>query len=114
MKKPIKKILRRIARLLLQDKNYYVFCTKCGLYEIDKTHCIQTLLKKNQIFIDVGAHYGYFSKLASEIVGKQGQVYSFEPCEQNLIELKKNMTNSNYIIYQYAASNADSYRTKKI
>jgi FkbM family methyltransferase len=29
--------------------------------------------------LDVGAHYGYFSLLASELVGPSGQVHSFEP-----------------------------------
>jgi len=35
-------------------------------------------LKKRATFIDVGAHYGYFSLLAAQIVGKQGKVGAFE------------------------------------
>jgi FkbM family methyltransferase len=34
-------------------------------------------------FWDVGAHCGFFSSLASRLVGPEGQVVSFEPCDEN-------------------------------
>ncbi len=37
------------------------------------------MLKRGQTFIDVGAHFGYESLLASRLVGNEGSVISFEP-----------------------------------
>ena len=47
-------------------------------------------LKKGESFIDVGAHFGFFSLLASELVGKKGLVISFEPAFRNFRLLEKN------------------------
>ncbi len=35
-------------------------------------------LKKDQVFIDLGANDGYFSVPASKIVGKKGQIYAID------------------------------------
>jgi FkbM family methyltransferase len=35
-------------------------------------------LQSNDSFVDVGAHYGYFTLLGSKLVGSNGKVYSFE------------------------------------
>lgn len=34
-------------------------------------------------FLDIGAHYGYFSLLAAQLVGTEGRVYSFEASRKN-------------------------------
>lgn len=47
-------------------------------------------LNENDIFFDLGANYGYYSLLASKLVGPQGKVFSFEPDPENFIFLKKN------------------------
>lgn len=43
------------------------------------------------VFIDVGAHFGYFTMLASTIVGGQGQVFAFEASPRNFAVLRKNV-----------------------
>ena len=68
-----------------------------GYFEADLTGIIINLLEENQTFIDVGAHIGYFSKLASHIVGKNGKVYSFEPTPSTYSLLNKNVRTSNNI-----------------
>ncbi len=40
---------------------------------------IRRLLSQGHAFIDVGAHSGYFSIIASDIVGKTGEIHAFEP-----------------------------------
>jgi len=50
-----------------------------GLYEIATVECIKKILKKGDVFIDVGAHIGYLTAVGASLVGKEGQVYSFEP-----------------------------------
>lgn len=47
-------------------------------------------LKEGDHFLDVGAHYGYFTLIASELVGGKGLVYSFEPSIKNFDILSKN------------------------
>jgi len=47
-------------------------------------------LKPGDIFIDVGAHYGYFSLLASQLVGTTGKVFAFEAAPETYKCLQKN------------------------
>ncbi len=48
-------------------------------------------IKEGDIVADVGAHVGYFSIIASRLVGKSGKVYAFEPDLDNIKYLKKNL-----------------------
>ncbi len=43
------------------------------------SHLLYTMLKPGDMFVDVGAGYGYQSLYASRIVGVNGKVYSIEP-----------------------------------
>jgi len=52
---------------------------KSGYYEPDWVAVIQRLLEPGMVFFDVGAHIGQYTLLASEAVGSEGQVHSFEP-----------------------------------
>ena len=47
-------------------------------YEPDVRKCVVALLRPGDTFVDVGAHIGFFSLLASSLVGSQGKVYAFE------------------------------------
>lgn len=74
--------------------------------EIRLAKFLLTNLEHGDVFIDVGAHYGYFSQLAATLVGPQGQVYSFEasPSSFNiLVENKKQFQNIQF--YNRAVSN---------
>lgn len=48
-------------------------------------------LRRNDIFIDVGAHIGYHSKLAYSQVGRNGLVLCIEPDPHNIPILKRNV-----------------------
>jgi FkbM family methyltransferase len=48
-------------------------------YEPEVLHCIKLILKRGDIFVDVGANIGYFTAWGAALVGKEGQVHSFEP-----------------------------------
>ena len=48
-------------------------------YEKAVTDAMLTALKPGDVFIDVGAHLGYFSTLAARVVGPSGRVIAFEP-----------------------------------
>jgi FkbM family methyltransferase len=48
-------------------------------YEPGVTDAVVTALKPGDVFIDVGAHFGYFAVLAAAVVGPRGRVIAFEP-----------------------------------
>jgi len=58
-------------------------------YEPEVVRVIKRYLKKGAVFIDGGAHIGYFSITAANIVGKEGKVFSFEPFIESYLILKK-------------------------
>lgn len=50
-----------------------------GYYEPQETALVRHLLREGMTFVDVGANWGYFTLLASCLVGPPGRVVSFEP-----------------------------------
>lgn len=63
-------------------------------------------LNKGDIFLDVGANIGFFTLMASNLVGSSGVVYAFEPIPSTYEYLKTNVSNkSNVNIYQIGIHN---------
>ena len=60
-------------------------------------------LAKGDCFVDVGTHYGYFSLLASKLVGNMGQVHSFEAASTTFAMLKKNSRSKDNMQYYHKA-----------
>jgi len=74
--------------------------------EIRLAKLILNTLKHGDTFLDVGAHYGYFSLLASNIVGAQGNVYSIEASKSTFGVLSQNLEDhSNITPFNIAISN---------
>lgn len=73
------------------DKHLNLFFASRIDYEPCVTRCVKQLLHKGDVAIDIGANIGYFTLLFSEIVGKDGRVYAFEPDPQNIPWLKRNV-----------------------
>lgn len=61
-----------------------------GCFEADDTKALIEVLEEGDSFIDIGAHIGYYSVLASNLVGNAGRVISFEPTPSTYSLLKKN------------------------
>jgi len=81
---------------LLNDEPYLsVSCRYNHVWEPLTTDFIKKNLKEGQTFIDVGANVGYYTILASKIVGDTGHVYTFEPCEKAIGILKANIALNN-------------------
>lgn len=49
-------------------------------------------MQPGQNYLDIGAHYGYFSLLAAHLVGSEGQVKAFEPSTTTYKILQQNVT----------------------
>jgi FkbM family methyltransferase len=47
-------------------------------YEPPVRKCLVALLRPGDTFVDIGAHIGFFSTIASSLVGPRGKVYAFE------------------------------------
>jgi FkbM family methyltransferase len=62
-----------------------------GKYEIGTTRAIGRLLKPGMVFLDVGAHIGWYTLHAARTVGTTGRVYSFEPYPPNAEVLERNV-----------------------
>ncbi len=50
---------------------------------------MRNLVKKNDIVFDIGAHFGFYTLLLSQLVGKNGKVFAFEPNSELLPSLRK-------------------------
>ncbi len=61
------------------------------LYEPDLSYFLMKTLGKDDAFLDVGTHVGFFSVIAAKLVGPEGCVAAFEPEEENLQSLKKHV-----------------------
>ena len=61
-----------------------------GLYEYEKQQRVSREVRPNTVFYDVGAHVGFYSLLASALVGS-GKVFAFEPVPRNLVYLREHL-----------------------
>jgi FkbM family methyltransferase len=72
-----------------------------GCFARNMTKWARTLLSSGGSFLDVGAHAGYFSLLASHRVGPTGRVFAVEPNPRTFAALQHHLT-------QNAASNVQA------
>jgi len=72
------------------DRNIKQMYFEC--YQLDVVEIMKKILKPGDVFIDVGANIGYLTAIGANLVGKNGQVHSFEPapfCFQKLKQLSE-------------------------
>jgi hypothetical protein len=62
-----------------------------GSYEADKQPRFASVIRPGDIVFDIGAHVGFYSLLASKMVGPQGRVFAFEPVQRNLYYLHRHL-----------------------
>lgn len=113
-------ILNKLARktIIIVNDTRYVLPDYHSLhiinphYENSVKALIKRKLKKGMVFIDLGAHIGLYTLLASKLVGSNGLVVALEPHPENfaflLINLKLNHC-YNVIALNYAAYNDDKF-----
>ncbi len=77
---PIRKGPLKGLRWIMTSGKHFI----TGDYEPYKTKAFLANLREGDIVVDVGAHVGYYSALASQKVGDKGRVYSFEPRPLNI------------------------------
>ena len=62
-----------------------------GWYEMEKQSAFLSLIRPGDVVYDVGANVGFYSLLASVLVGPKGRVFSFEPLPRNLELLRRHI-----------------------
>jgi len=91
--------------LLPSSTDIYLTGGKSHDSEIRLARYIINTLNQGDTFMDIGAHYGYFSLLASSIVGDGGRVISFEAAPKTYRILNKNASKvSNINVHNNAVS----------
>ena len=104
--------LKRKVRLMWGDEMTVVYpeiasmgIARYGFFEEGLTRSILSSLAPGMTFLDIGAQLGYFTLLASWLVGEAGQVHSFEPIPRTFNLLKTNTEkNGNVQLNQTAVS----------
>ena len=83
-------------------------------YEEPIRKYIGKTLRSEDVFIDVGANVGYYTMIASQIVGPKGKVYAFEPEASNFDRLTRHIRINRFSnVYAYhGAVGAKPGRTK--
>lgn len=90
------------------DHRDSLFLSKDGCHDPQITCLLEQFVSEGGTFVDVGAHIGYYTVIASDLVGKTGKVFAFEPDPTNFALLKKNIAVNgceNVIAVQKAVSN---------
>ena len=62
-----------------------------GSYEFDKQLLFERTITQGSIVFDLGGNVGFYTLLASELVGPDGKVFVFEPVPRNLYYLKEHL-----------------------
>jgi FkbM family methyltransferase len=62
-----------------------------GRYDPQVLWYMETLLSQDDIFLDVGANFGFFTVIGARLVGAHGRVYSFEPLQEACQYLERNI-----------------------
>lgn len=59
-------------------------------HEVETTAQIRHLLKPGMVMLDIGGHVGYYTRIATQLVGDTGRVIAFEPHPRNVAMLRRN------------------------
>ena len=78
-----------------------------GRFEPRESAAVRNLVQRGDFVIDAGANLGWFSLLASSIVGATGEIFAFEPSGPTVNHLRRNLAlngTSNVEVYRLALS----------
>lgn len=87
-------------------------------YEPETTEFFKHTIRPGMIVFDVGANFGYYTRLFSKLVGPTGKVYAFEPDAENWEYLVKNTHHLKNVFPQHLAltdknGTVDFYHVRK-
>lgn len=62
-----------------------------GTYELNEQKLFEKTIKQGDVVFDIGAHVGFYTILASELIGETGKVFAFEPLPRNIFYLERHI-----------------------
>lgn len=74
-----------------------------GAYESHVRKWLMALLRPGDTFVDIGAHIGFFSLIASSLVGCTGKVYAFEADSTAFRKLQVNAAEYPWLVVSWRA-----------
>jgi FkbM family methyltransferase len=77
------------ARMIIEPKSEKFYWT--GAHEPAVQDQLLSSLKLGDVFWDLGAHIGFFTLIASRLVGPNGHVHAFEPHTENRGRLEQSL-----------------------
>ncbi|MFZ4544559.1 MAG: FkbM family methyltransferase [Saprospiraceae bacterium] len=102
----------KIRIALPAGTDLYLIGAKSHESEIRLARFLMNRLDEGNCFVDVGAHFGYFSLLASMLVGESGKVVVFEAAQKNFSLLQRNCAPfKNIQLYNNAVSDKSEILT---
>jgi FkbM family methyltransferase len=81
----------RLMWIDLRDRYVSLACLQ-DAYEPIETRFIRGILKPDDVFVDVGANVGWYTLLASMVIGDRGHIHAFEPRRPVVDYLKRTVT----------------------
>jgi FkbM family methyltransferase len=75
----------------LLERNSLAATLANGGFETAETHFIQRYLRPGVTVLDIGAHHGFYTLLASRLVGRTGRVLAFEPSPRERKRLERHV-----------------------
>lgn len=88
------------------------FLYRYGFFEPDLTRIVIETVDVGDVVFDIGTHFGYYSLLASHLVGPQGQVHSFEPTRHTHDVVRSNLSGRSNIRLTNAAAWSETTELK--
>ena len=82
-----------------------------GSFEPSESSLVSRLVKPGMTVVDVGAHHGFYTLLASRNVGSKGRVLAFEPSPRERTRLEKHVRVNrckNVSVYPFAVGSANA------
>jgi FkbM family methyltransferase len=81
-----------------------------GRFENAELDFVKRYLRKDDVFLDIGANVGLFTAVGASKVGANGQVFSFEPVKKTFTRLSENVKLNNFQnvkLFNAGLSNSD-------
>lgn len=88
----------------------YVHSCWLGSYAYKEQILFSKIIKQGSIVYDIGANVGFYTLLASVLVGPRGKVFAFEPAPRNIYYLKRHLRLNrcdNVMVIEAAVSDKD-------
>src|SRR5204862_6451965 len=84
---------RRFDVVLPEGTSTHIW--RYGFFESDVCTFMLRGLEPGMVFVDVGAHFGFFTLLGSDLVTGEGRVVALEPMPRTFRQLNRNASRNN-------------------